>query len=338
MKKIALLALSCILITACSKQESVKQSEFMLDTICTITVYNENNKEKTADELISEAFELCSDYENILSRTIEGSDVYNINNAGGNPIEVSDCTIEILEAAKYYSELSDGAFDITTAPLSILWDFEGDDPHVPAAEDIETEKAKIDYTKIKIEGNTVTLEAPVEAIDLGAIAKGYITDKLAEYLTENGVTSAIISLGGNIYAIGENEIDDRPFNLGIQDPKAEDGSIIGYVTTADKSLVTSGDYQRYFEEDGVRYHHILDPATGYPADSGVCSVTIISDKSVDGDALSTSCFVLGLDEGMELINSLDGIDAVFIDNDGNMYFSDGFENGEIEYTSADSAE
>ncbi len=333
MKKLLLLSISFVILTSCSKAERVRQSEFMLDTICTITVYNEKNKEKTADELISEAFELCSDYEDTLSRTIEGSDVYRINNSGGQPVEVSDATIEILETARHYSELSDGALDITTAPLSIRWDFDGEEPHVPPADEIEALRSKIDYTKVKIEGNTVTLESPAEAIDLGAIAKGYIADKLADYLRENGVTSATISLGGNLYAIGSNELENRPFYLGIQDPKADDGSILGYVTTSDKSLVTSGDYQRFFIEDGIRYHHILDPKTGYPADSGLCSVTIISDKSVDGDALSTSCFVLGLDSGMELINSLDGIDAVFIDNDGNMYFSDGFD-GEIEYTPA----
>lgn len=334
MKKIILLAVGLAMLTGCAKQERVRQSEFMLDTICTITIYNEENKDKSSDELISEAFELCSDYEKIFSRTVEDSDIYRINHSNGQPVEVSDDTIEILEIAEHYSELSAGAFDITTAPLSVLWDFEGEAPHVPPAEEIEALRAKVDHTKIKTEGNTVTLEPPVEAIDLGAIAKGYIADRLSEYLRENGVTSATISLGGNLYAIGSNEEENRPFYLGIQDPKAEDGSILGYVTTSDKSLVTSGDYQRFFIEDGVRYHHILDPKTGYPSDSGLCSVTIISDSSVDGDALSTSCFVLGLDQGMELINSLDKIDAVFIDNDGNMYFSDGFD-GEIEYTPAE---
>lgn len=323
MKKLFLLGLSGILLTACAPK-TAKQTEFMLDTICTITIYEEKNKEKTADELIEEAFELCSGYEDMLSRTIEGSDIYKLNNSGGTPVEVSDDTMEILEAAKRYSELSDGAFDITTAPLSILWDFEGEDPHVPPEDQIQAMTEKIDYTKIKIDGNTVTLEAPVEAIDLGAIAKGYIADRTADYLRENGVTSAYISLGGNLYAIGSNSQEKRPFRLGIQDPKSTDGSIIGYVEVSDKSLVTSGDYQRFFEEDGKRYHHILDPETGYPTDNGLSSVTIVSDKSLDGDALSTACFVLGLDDGMKLINSLDGIEAVFIDGSNEIYLSDGF--------------
>lgn len=309
--------------TSCAPK-SAEDTRFMLNTICSITVYSEENKDKTSEELVNEAFDLCQTYEDTFSRTIEGSDIYNINNSGGAPVTVSDDTIEILETAKYFSELSDGAFDITTAPLSIRWDFEGENPSVPPDNEIQELLATVDYTKIKIDGNTVTLEAPVEAIDLGAIAKGYIADKLAEFLKDNGVTSAIISLGGNIYAIGENSEEKRPFNLGVQDPQAEDGSILGYLQLSDKSLVTSGDYQRYFMQDGKRYHHILDPKTGYPAESGLSSVTIISDSSVVGDALSTTCFVLGKDKGLELINSYDGVEAIFIDHDGNMYFSDGF--------------
>lgn len=309
--------------TSCAPK-SAEDTRFMLNTICSITVYSEENKDKTSEELVDEAFDLCQTYEDTFSRTIEGSDIYNINNSGRAPVTVSDDTIEILETAKYFSELSDGAFDITTAPLSIRWDFEGENPSVPPNDEIQELLAKVDYTKIKIDGNTVTLEAPVEAIDLGAIAKGYIADKLAEFLKDNGVTSAIISLGGNIYAIGENAEEKRPFNLGVQDPQAEDGSILGYLQLSDKSLVTSGDYQRYFMQDGKRYHHILDPKTGYPAESGLSSVTIISDSSVVGDAFSTACFVLGKDKGLELINSYDGVEAIFIDHDGNMYFSDGF--------------
>ncbi len=327
MKKLLLLGLSWILLASCApKASSVKQTEFMLNTVCTITVYNEKNKDKTAEELVSEAFELCSDYEKLFSRTIDGSDVYNINHSNGNPTTVSDSTVEILKLAQFYSDLSDGAFDITIEPLSELWNFEGDNPHVPPKEEIEGLLKDVDYTKVKLDGNEVTLEPPVRAIDLGGIAKGYIADKLAEFLKENGVTSAMISLGGNLYAIGENETESRPFNLGIQDPFAEDGSILGYVTVSDCSLVTSGDYQRYFVQDGIRYHHILDPSTGYPTVNELSSVTIISKKSADADALSTACFVLGIEKGMNLINSLDDVEAVFVDKDKNMSFSDGFKN------------
>lgn len=334
MKKFVLLGLSIFLLTSCAKKQPASQNAFMLNTICNIKIYEEKNKEKTADELINEAFELCADYEDMLSVTIEYSDIYKINHSNGEAVEVSDSTIEILKKAIYYSSISDGAFDITTGPLSTRWDFEGENPSVPPAEEIKELLNKVDYSKIKIEGNSVTLEAPVEAINLGAIAKGYITDKLAEYLKDNGVTSAMISLGGNLYAIGSYEYEKRPFNLGIQNPKSQNGSILGYVSLENKSFVTSGDYERYFIENGVRYHHILDPKTGWPAESGVSSVSIISDSSTDGDALSTTCFVLGIEKGLELVNSLDNIEAVFVDNDNNLYFSDGF-NKDLNFITAE---
>lgn len=326
MKKLLLLCMCCMLLVSCASKP-VDSTRFMLNTICTVTIYAEENKDKTSEELLDEVFDICQKYENMFSRTIEGSDVYRVNNSQGQPVEVSDETIEILETALYFSELSDGAFDITTAPLSIRWDFEGESPSVPPDDEIKELLLKVDYSKIKIDGNNVTLEPPAEAIDLGAIAKGYIADKMAEYLRENGVTSAIISLGGNIYALGDNAEGNRPFNLGVQDPKAEDGSILGYLQLSDKSLVTSGDYQRYFTENGKRYHHILDPKTGYPAENGLSSVTIISDSSAVGDALSTACFVLGKDKGLELINSYEGVEAIFIDQDENIFLSDGFGSG-----------
>jgi len=326
MKKLFFMLISMVLLTSCSnaaEDSPVSQTDFLLNTVCTISIYNEENKEKDADELITDAFDLCRQYENTLSRTIEGSDVYKINHSDGESISVSDSTIEVLKYAEKYSKASNGSFDITIAPLSILWDFEGDNPTVPPDDEIASLVKEVNYTKIKIDGNNVTLEAPVKAIDLGGIAKGYIADKLADYLEINNVTSAIINLGGNVYTLGTRP-DGSNFNIGIQDPSKTDGSILGYVSVSNKSLVTSGSYERYFIQDGKKYHHILDPATGYPVENGLCSVSIISEYSVDGDGLSTSCFVLGEEEGMELINSLDGIEAIFIDNSGKMYFSNGF--------------
>lgn len=327
MKKLflsGLIFLCCMFTTSCS-QEPVDGTRFLFNTICTLTVYSEENPDESAEEIIEGAFDLCEEYENMFSRTIEGSDIDRINNSNGQPVEVSPDTVDIIGEAVRYGEISGGAFDITTAPLSILWDFEGDAPSVPPAGEIEELLKTVDYTKIRVEGSTVTLEPPAKAIDLGAIAKGYITDRLVEYLTDKGVTSAIISLGGNIYAIGTS--DGRPFRIGVQDPAGEGGAILGYVEISNKSVVTSGDYQRFFVQDGKVYHHILDPETGYPTDNGLASVTIISDRSTDGDALSTSCFVLGLEDGMELVNGIDGVEAIFVDHDGNMYFSDGFGTG-----------
>lgn len=328
MKKLLFALIGLLLLTSCSKSSSetepVRQTDFILNTICKITIYDEENSSKDSNDLINEAFDLCREYENTLSRTIEGSDVYKINHSNGNPVDVSDTTIEVIKYAETYSKSSNGAFDITIAPLSILWDFQGDNPKVPPEDTIKCLVDEVDYTKIKINGNLVTLEVPVEAIDLGGIAKGYIADKTAEYLEANGVISAIVDLGGNIYVIGSKP-DGSNFNIGVQDPSKTDGSVLGYVSVSNKSVVTSGSYERYFIQDGKRYHHILDPSTGYPTDNGLCSVTIISDQSVDGDGLSTTCFVLGKDEGLKLINSLDGVQAIFIDNNGEMSFSEGFD-------------
>lgn len=334
MKKLFFMLIGVILLTSCSKAtteaEPVSQTDFLLNTVCTISIYNEENKEKDSNELISEAFDLCKEYENTLSRTIEGSDVYKINHSDGQPVTVSDSTIEVIKCAEKYSADSNGAFDITIAPLSILWNFQDDNPTVPPDDEITALLDEVDYTKVKIDGNNVTLESPVKAIELGGIAKGYIADKVTEFLETNDVTSAIINLGGNIYTLGTKP-DGNSFNIGIQDPSKTDGSILGYVAVANKSVVTSGSYERYFIQDGKKYHHILDPSTGYPVDNGLCSVSIISDKSIDGDGLSTTCFVLGEEEGMKLINSLEDIQAIFIDNDGKMYFSDGI-GSDIVYT------
>ncbi|MEA4971992.1 MAG: FAD:protein FMN transferase [Candidatus Metalachnospira sp.] len=326
MKKLFFMLISVFLLTSCSnatsEAEPVSQTDFLLNTVCTITIYNEKNTEKDSNELITGAFDLCREYENTLSRTIEGSDVYKINHSNGKPVTVSDSTIEVINCAEKYSKDSNGAFDISIAPLSILWNFEGDNPTVPPDAEISALVQEVDYTKVKVNGNDVTLEAPVTAIDLGGIAKGYIADRVSEYLETNNVTSAIINLGGNIYTVGTKP-DGNNFNIGIQDPSKTDGSILGYVAVSNKSVVTSGSYERYFIQDGKKYHHILDPSTGYPVENGLCSVSIISDNSIDGDSLSTTCFVLGKDEGMKLINSLDGVQAIFIDDNGEMYFSDG---------------
>ena len=161
-------------------------------------------------------------------------------------------------------------------------------------------------------------------LDLGAVAKGYIADRIKDYLLEQGVESAIIDLGGNILCVGSRPGGD-PFRIGLQRPFASHSETVATVEITDKSVVSSGIYERYFEEDGVLYHHILNPETGYPYDNGLVSVTIISDESVDGDGLSTSCFALGLEKGMELINSLPDVQAVFITEDGELHFSEGFE-------------
>lgn len=308
-----------VLVSGCSKtQEPITKSGFYLNTVITITLYDNSD---TA--LIDGAFLVCDKYEHLLSRTISGSDIWNIDHSNGNPTEVSDETASLLQTAITYCDETNGAIDITLAPLSDLWDFSSDKPKkVPNDSDIQGLLSNVDYHAIEIDGNTITLQNKNAAIDLGFIAKGFIADKIKEYLVKNGVSSAVINLGGNVLTIG-NKPDGSPFTIGIQRPFDDRNTSITSVSASDSSVVSSGVYERFFEENGKLYHHILNPVTGYPYETTLLGVTILSKTSLQGDALSTSCFVLGLDDGMQLIESLPDVEAVFITDDYKLHYSSG---------------
>lgn len=315
------LALLCLTFCGCQSSQSspISKSGVYLDTVITVTLYG-TEEESILDHCLS----LCESYEALFSRTMEGSDVYRMNHAGGQPTQVSPETARLIEKAISYSNISDGAFDCTIAPLSTLWDFKNNPGRVPSQEEIEAARSLVDYRTIQASQTTVTLKNPSAAIDLGGIAKGYIADRLKDYLTSQGITSALINLGGNVLTIGSKP-DGSPWNIGIQKPFDERNASIASLKVTDQSLVTSGTYERYFTVGGTVYHHLLDPATGYPADTGLSSVTILSDDSIDGDALSTSCFVLGIDKGMELIESLPGVEALFVTSEDELLYSSGLE-------------
>lgn len=304
---------------AASLDDKISDTSFFLDTVVTVTLY-----QKDAKPLIEECFTLMNDYENMLSRTREGSDVWNINHSGGEPVTVSEETAGLIEKALHYAGLSGGAFDPTIAPVVSLWDFQGEGEHtLPDENELSEALTHVGYENVELDGTTVTLKDPDASIDLGGIAKGYIADRLKDYLTSQGVECGLIDLGGNILTIGRRP-DGKEFTIGIRRPFASAADLIETVTVDGRSVVTSGTYERYFEKDGVLYHHILNPEDGYPFDNGLTSVTILSDQSVDGDALSTTCFTLGLEDGMELVESLDGIDAMFITEDMELHKSSGF--------------
>ncbi|MCM1262637.1 MAG: FAD:protein FMN transferase [Butyrivibrio sp.] len=297
-------------------QAPIVRTGLYFDTVIKITIYDAS-KEKCLDG----CFELAAEYENLLSPTVEGSDIWNINHGNGEPVEVSAETAVLIKTAIHYCDITDGRIDITVETLNKLWDFH-DMPSLPSKETISNALSHTDYRNIDIEGSTVTLSDSESSISLGFIAKGFIADKIKEYLISQGVDNAIIDLGGNILAIGSKP-DGTPFNFGIQKPFDTQGTPIAALSVTDQSLVTSGVYERFFYQDDVLYHHILNPADGYPVRNNLLSVTILSDSSMTGDALSTSCFVLGLDEGMELIDSLDGVEAVFITDDYVLHYSKG---------------
>lgn len=312
-----------VILSACNSNKTmpISQTGFYFDTVITITLYDSSD-----EALLDSCFELADYYEQIFSKTIIGSDVYRINNSNGIPTEVSSETIELLSVALLYAELTDGIVDPTIGSISSLWDFHkpdsGSDSNAPKTPPVHSVISDalfhVDYTKIQIYDNTVTLADPYANIDLGFIAKGYIADCIKEYLVSEGISSAIINLGGNVLTIGSKP-DSSAFNIGIQEPFAETGTAITVIPSTDCSVVTSGIYERYFNYEDKLYHHILNTETGYPVETDLLGVTIISDNSVDGDALSTACLALGYSSALELIQSLEGIEALFITTDGEIH-------------------
>ncbi len=303
------------------KIEPVTKSSFMLNTFVTVTLYDKDDI-----EVLNGVLELCKSYENVFSRTIEDSEIYKLNHRakGDQTMTLSKDTADLLQAGLHYSERSGGAFDITIEPLSSLWDFTAETPVIPPENQIEEAVKKVNYKNIKVTGDQVTFLSPDTSIDLGAIAKGYIADRMKDYLLENGVNSAVINLGGNVLCVGTKP-DGTPFRIGLQKPYADRNETIAQLSVDGKSVVSSGVYERHFVKDGVNYHHILSPKDGYPYENGLVSVTIISDLSVDGDGLSTTCFALGLTDGLELLNSTDGVYGIFITDDYEIHYSDGAE-------------
>ena len=313
--------------TAADSREPISATAIKLNTAVTVTIYDSNDK-----NLLTECMNLCDKYEKIFSRTASDSELYQLNHRELAPVEgtedtyqVSDDLAELVSEGLDYSELSKGAFDIAIEPLTSLWDFTAEDPQVPEDSLIQAALPKCDYHNISVDKdkNEITLKTDDTAIELGAIAKGYIADRLKDYLVSQNVKSAIINLGGNVLCIGEKP-DNSAFKIGIQKPFADRSETIAVMDIKDKSVVSSGIYERCFEQNGTLYHHLLNPETGYPCDNGLIAVTIISDKSVDGDALSTTCFALGLEDGMKLAESLDDVQAFFVTSDYEIHYTKDF--------------
>jgi len=303
-------------------QDKLDAEVFVLDTVVNFSIWN--GSQEVLDKMVA----MCYDYEKMLSKSIEGSDVYRLNHSKGEPVKVSNDTIYLLQKSIEYSELSDGYFDITIFPVKELWGFKSENPKVPTMGDINAELLKVDYRNITIEGNVVTLKNGSQ-VDFGGVAKGYIADEISEYVKSQGIERAIINLGGNVLMVG-NKSPENLWTVGIQHPDKNRNESLATVKVEDKSVVTSGIYERFFKIDGKIYHHLIDPFTGRPADNGIQSVTIISDKSIDGDVLSTACFVLGLEKGMKLIESLDGIEGVYVLDDMEIVKSSGVDNYKFE--------
>ena len=305
-------------------QPALSRTEFALGTVCTIALF-----EKVNDSVFTDVFNRIREIENRMSVNIPASDVSRINAAAGiKSVQVHDDVFTVIERALYYSNISGGAFDPTVGPLVNLWGINSDNPKVPSQEEIDNVLSLIDFHNIELDVNThsVFLKNTGMVLDLGGIAKGYAADEAAAILQRAGVKRAIIDLGGNIFILGEYK-EKRPWRVGVQDPLKERGNFLGVLELASINsgwtIVTSGVYERFFEADGKSYHHIFSTETGYPVENEFLSVTIITQISMNADALSTAVFTLGLEKGRELIDSLPDTEAVFVLKNKNVYVTVG---------------
>lgn len=323
-KSIFIMTIFIILVsffTGCNKKvEPVEKTEYMLGTICTIKVYDGNK-----DEAIAKAFSRIKNIEDKMSVNKEGTELDSVGDASGkNPVKVSDDTFYVLKKGEYYSEQAAGAFDITVGPLVKLWAIGTDKARVPSQEEIDTKKALINYKDLILDeqNKTAFLKRSGMSLDLGGIAKGYAADEATRILKENGVQHGIVNLGGNVLAINNNP-NGNPWKVGVQNPFEPNGSALGTVEVTNKTVVTSGIYERYLEQNGKKYHHILNPFTGYPMDNTLASVTIITNTSIDADAMTKNIFYKGMDKGLEYVKSLKGIEAIFVTKNKEVYITDG---------------
>lgn len=315
---LSILLFTICTITGCAKKtDPVTKTGFYFDTVITLTIYSGSQ-----ESLLDDCFSLAERYENLFSAAIDSSDVSRINQAKGTFVTVDDETIDLIQKGLSYCELSNGGFDITIGNVSSLWNFSDNDGTLPEPGQLANAVSTVDYKNIVIENNKVRLTNPAASIDLGGIAKGYIADRMKEYLNHNGITEGTINLGGNVLCIGPKQ-DGSPYRIGIQRPFDDQGTAAAVVEVTNETVVSSGIYERYITVNDKLYHHILNPANGYPYENDLLGITVICQDSVDGDGLSTTCFSLGLEEGMKLIERLPDAEAVFITEDNTMHCSSG---------------
>jgi FAD:protein FMN transferase len=325
---ILLIIMTTGILTACStnKNQSNNEEAFEADGFAMGTVISQKVYGANGQAAMDQTLEKIKSLEKLLTFNAAEGDIYKLNeNAGKQKVELDPETIKIIKKAQQVSELSKGAFDITVGPLVKSWGIGTKQDYIPSNEEIKKLIPLINYKDLYVDDRSAGLKRVGQMVDLGGIAKGYAGDVAIEIYKKNGIKSGFISLGGNVVTLG-NKPDGSQWNVGIRNPRPQGdsgGQIVGTVSVTNKAVVTAGDDQRYFEKDGIRYHHILDPKTGYPAQSDLMSVTLITDSSFDADALDTAVFILGLEKGKELLKQYGGVDAVFITKDKKIYVTEG---------------
>lgn len=298
------------LVGGCKREEYDEKTLFAMDTVITLKI----EKRDDSEAIFAECEEIITDTEILLSKHFEKSEVSAFNDSEEG-ISLSAETLELIKLSLDVSENTGGAFDITCEPLTALWDITSEEPVIPAQSEIDNALSMIGYSKLLPEENSVTKLEPSVRIDLGGVGKGYALGLVVEYLEEKGVKYGTVSFGGNIGIVGTKP-DETEWKIGIKNPRNTD-NIIGTLALPGGYTAVSGDYERYFISDGVRYHHIIDPATGHPVNNGVQCVAIICDDAALADALSTACFVLGYDKTIELYNkNIYDFEAVFVTDTG----------------------
>ncbi len=316
-----------VIVSTKMKENNKTGSEtgFYFDTVVTIEIYDSDSSISSKD-LLENCFKMCETYDSMFDMYDEGSEIYELNNAGGKHTSVSEDTVGILNMAKFFSELTDGVYDATIGSVSLLWDFDSEDPVLPDDEDIKNALDDVNYKTVVLyyDSNEVVINNPNARVDVGALAKGYVSNEIKTYLEEQGVTSAMINLGGNIELIG-CKTDGSDFTIGVQKPFGEDEETICSIDAKDVAIVTSGVYERYFYIDDTLYSHLLSSETGYPIDNDLLSVTVIADTGLDGDGLSTCAMLLGLEDGLALVEDYVNAEAIFVTTDYEIILTSGLE-------------
>ena len=308
-------ALTLLLLSGCTSQtvSESRKNFFAMDTIMDFTIYGQ-------EDLLDQTESMIRSLEAEMSVTNPASEIAAINENGYG--KVTGDTSDLISAALSLCQRTDGALDISVYPIVRAWGFTTDHYQVPDDASIQALLPLVDYTQIDYQQDSGDIHLPDGMeIDLGSVAKGYAGQKAADFLKENGVTSGLLSLGGNIQAIGSKP-DGSPWKIGIQDPFQNESPMM-VLSVTDKSVVTSGGYERYFQQDGKTYWHIMDPSTGYPAENGLVSVTIVGTDGMFCDGLSTSLFVMGLEKAADFWGSSDDFDAVFVTEDQTVYITEG---------------
>ena len=321
MKKFRVMILLCTLLLAGCGQQSVSADAepqsidlFAMDTTMTLTAYGDH-----AEDALAGAKSEIERLDALFSISSESGDIYALNR--DHKADFQEDSLALLNRALEVSASTDGIFDCTIEPVMEAWGFTTQNYRVPEENTLNELLSHVDYRQVQVDGSTVSIPDDVQ-IDLGGIAKGFTSDRMMQVFADSGVTSGIISLGGNVQALGCKP-DGSPWRVAVQDPEnSEDNFAV--VEIEDEAVITSGGYQRYFEQDSTTYHHIIDPRTGYPADSGIISSTIISRDGTLADGLSTSLFIMGVDDALDYWRAhSDEFDAILMDENGTVYVTDG---------------